>query len=321
MYEQEKVIARLYRMANEHAQHYRRMALTQLAQLIDFDGALWGTGHLSSEGFHSVDILGVDDDYPAALAETRNDNPIYNVLKAHPGQAINMQFVMADDEFYSSDLYKHFFARFGVERIMGVVLPDEATGIFTLISLYRFEREKPFTKQDGATLERLAFHMVNGASHAYFLHLRQQQGIDSKEPNQQKAQAICDQHGLIFEVQPAFMALLNQYYPQHSNQGLPFNLSDLPSDGLLAEGKLNVKTDSLGDLVCITLWESSPIDRLSNREQDVVKAIVHGLTFKEAAKEIGVAPSTVSNHLYNVYRKLNISSRTELAKLLNPYSD
>jgi len=319
MYEQEKVIARLYRMANEHAQHYRRMALTQLAQLIDFDGALWGTGHLSSEGFHSVDILGVDDDYPIALAETRNDNPIYNVLKSQPGQAVNMQSVMADDVFYNSDLYKQFFARFGVERLMGVVLPDEATGIFTLISLYRFEREKPFTQQDGATLERLAFHMVNGASHAYFLHLNQ--GQESKEPIQPKAQAICDQHGLFFEVQPAFMALLNQYYPKHTAHGLPFNLSELPDNGLLADGKLNVKAESLGDLLCISLWESSPIDRLSNREQDVVKAIVHGLTFKEAAKEIGVAPSTVSNHLYNVYRKLNISSRTELAKLLNPFND
>ncbi|MEH6348150.1 MAG: LuxR C-terminal-related transcriptional regulator, partial [Bermanella sp.] len=64
--------------------------------------------------------------------------------------------------------------------------------------------------------------------------------------------------------------------------------------------------------------ETSPLDLLSAREQEVMQAITRGLSFKEAAREIGVAPSTVSNHLYKIYRKLNISSRSELALVVNP---
>lgn len=319
------IIARLYRMAGEHAPHYRRLALTQLAQIIDFDGALWGTGHLGSEGFHSVDVLGVDEDYPTALAQTRQINPIYGALKSQPGQAISMQQVFDDDGFYQSALYQSFFSRFGVERILGIMLPDENTGIFTLISLYRFERERPFSTQDGKLLTSMAFHMMNGASHAYFLHLRHTQYSqptpNAPAENFQQAHAICDRHGIFFEVQPRFTALLQQYFPDKNNQCLPFSIDEAQSEQPLAAGQLQAQVEPLSDLYCISIWESRPIDCLSERERDVVNTIVHGLTFKEAAKRLGVAPSTVSNHLYNVYRKLNISSRTELAQLLNPYGE
>jgi transcriptional regulator, LuxR family len=50
----------------------------------------------------------------------------------------------------------------------------------------------------------------------------------------------------------------------------------------------------------------------------VVATVVRGLSFKQAARLLGVAPSTVANHLYRVYRKLGINSRTELAQMAVP---
>ena len=315
MTEIDTIIAHLYRSAGQQASGYRLKALTQVARIIDFDGALWGTGHLDSNQFHSVDVLGVDNLYPKALAETRDINPIFNAFKASPGQAVSMDSIYPDEAFFSSELYRTMFSKFGVERIMGVVLPDETTGIFTLISLYRFDRERPFLQCDKSALERLAFHLMNGASHAYFLHLQSQQSL-----NKQHALAICDQHGVFFEAQPPFIKLLNQYFPNTHHKRLPFAPihSDNIQEGTEADGKLCYRQVPLGDLYCISLWESQPIDLLSVREQEVVNAVVHGLSFKEAAKTMGVAPSTVSNHLYKIYRKLNISSRSELAALVRP---
>lgn len=306
-------ISNIYRRAIGQTDFYRRHVLTEIARVIDFDGALWGTGHLESNHFHSVEVLGVDESYPLALAETRNINPIYDVFKANPGKAVNMQHVVEDESFYSSKLYLDFFARFGVERVMGVILSDETTGIFTLISLYRFERDHVFSEEDGDRLERLAFHMVRGASQAYFLHLSRPRSLNH-------ALAICDQHGVFYEAQPEFIRLLKTYVHESVDRRLPFSL-DKTTEGLtniVAEGKLCFRHEKLGDLFCISLWERSPIDMLSEREQEVVNAVVHGLSFKEAAKKLNVAPSTVSNHLYKIYRKLNVSSRTELAELANP---
>lgn len=301
-------IAQIYRTASQGTQGYRRRALAELAQILDFDGALWGTGRHDSDHFHSVDILGVQPGYPAALENSRENNPILKAFLSAPGRVIDMMDVMPDDQLYQSDLYLKFFKRFGVERIMGIIVPDESSGIITLISLYRFDRHNPFTSTDRQLLSRMAFHLISGASHAYFLHLTLQ-----NSENKNSAMAICDQHGLFFEVQPKFMALLDTHFPQRTYGRLPFELDG--TESTLAEGKLCIESEALGDLICVSIRESSPIDILSAREQQVVSCITQGLSFKEAARKMGVAPSTVSNHLYKIYRKLHISSRTELAEL------
>ena len=69
----------------------------------------------------------------------------------------------------------------------------------------------------------------------------------------------------------------------------------------------------------IRLWPSGPLDELTAREREVVDAVSRGLTFKEAARRLGVAPSTVSNHLYRVYQKLGVHSRSALAKLVHEH--
>ena len=311
MNELDASIARLYRLAAQTTKGYRRRALTELAQVIDFDGALWGTGHLDSEGFHSVDVLGVDDSYPEALAEYKTINPFYDALKASPSATVDMASVMNDETFYKSQVYLKFFSQYSVERVMGVLLPDESTGIMSLVSLYRFDREKPFNQEDRAVLPRMVYHLVQAASHAYFLHLKQK-----KDTLNKAALALCDRHGLFFEVQPRFMELLTQHYSKDTLGRLPFSLLDNKTSQ--ANGNLQFEKESLGDLVCVSLWETSPLDLLSPREQEVMQAITRGLSFKEAAREIGVASSTVSNHLYKIYRKLNISSRSELAQVVNP---
>jgi len=304
-------ITRLYQSAGKGIPDYRRRALTELAQIIDFDGALWGTGHLNSEGFHSVDVLGVDENYPKALAENKMINPFYGALKRASGHVVELSSIMADELFYHSELYQQFFSQYGVERVMGVILEDESTGIVSLVSLYRFDREKIFSENDKKILQRMMHHLVSAASHAYFLHLNQQ----NEAPNK-AALAICDKHGLFFEVQPRFIEMLQQHYPDDPLGRLPFDLQEKKDD--LAQGRLHFDKEALGDLFCISLWEKSPFDLLSAREKEVVQAITRGLSFKEAARELGVAPSTVSNHLYKVYRKLNISSRSELALVVNP---
>ncbi|WP_298773784.1 LuxR C-terminal-related transcriptional regulator [uncultured Shewanella sp.] len=299
-------IADLYRLAAKGGGDYRRRALAQLTQIIDFDGALWGCGRLDSVEFHSVDVLGVDDTYPQGLAQTRGNNPFFDALKNQLAVSIDMGSVLDDEHFYASSMYRNFFSRYGVERIIGVLIPDLSTGIVNLISLYRFEKNNPFNAVDRQHLDRLGFHLVSGASHYYFLHLSQR-----TKRHGQEALAICDKYGLFLEAEPRFIALLKQYYPEEALTHLPFEIHK----HIELEQGLQMTSEVFGDLYCVALWETRPIDLLSPREQEVVNWVTKGLSFKEAAKKMGVAPSTVSNHLYKIYRKLNIASRTELAQI------
>ena len=54
------------------------------------------------------------------------------------------------------------------------------------------------------------------------------------------------------------------------------------------------------------------LDRLSTREQEVMRLIARGYTYKEAAAELFISVKTVETHVSSVLRKLQLSNRNEL---------
>lgn len=54
-------------------------------------------------------------------------------------------------------------------------------------------------------------------------------------------------------------------------------------------------------------------DRLSFREQQIVALVRQAKANKEIAYELCLTEGTVKEYLYHIFRKLNVSSRTELA--------
>jgi two-component system, NarL family, nitrate/nitrite response regulator NarL len=59
----------------------------------------------------------------------------------------------------------------------------------------------------------------------------------------------------------------------------------------------------------------APAYRITPRERDIVAAIVAGLSNKEIAQRYSLSEQTVKHHLSNVFDKLGVSTRLELALL------
>jgi DNA-binding NarL/FixJ family response regulator len=57
---------------------------------------------------------------------------------------------------------------------------------------------------------------------------------------------------------------------------------------------------------------SLPSD-LTKRERQIVAAVVAGLSNRMIAEEFKISEDTVKHHLSNIFYKLNVSSRLELA--------
>ena len=312
----DEFISHLYRAApSVPPDQYRVWALEQLSRVIDFDAAFWGTGNQATIRFHYVSHLGLDEHYATRLEETMEVNPIRDGVLNNLGKPVDMSDVISDEAFYQSDLYSRLFQPYGIERILASGHVDMNTGLYTLLSLYRFDREQVFTDEERQLQQHLIYHLVSAVSHAFFLHLRV--GNRLLETEDQSASAICDQQGCFHEVQPRFVALLNEHFPDRQMSTLPFELK--PSSVLycVEMNNLSIEIKPLGDLVMVSLRPLGPLDLLSEREKQIVGLVCKGLTFKEVAKSLSLAPSTISNHLYRVYDKLGISSRTELAKLVD----
>ncbi len=75
--------------------------------------------------------------------------------------------------------------------------------------------------------------------------------------------------------------------------------------------------DAFGAAVGETASGSDELDRLSAREQEVMRLIARGYAYKEVAAELFISTKTVETHVSAVLRKLQLSSRHELTAWAN----
>ncbi len=52
---------------------------------------------------------------------------------------------------------------------------------------------------------------------------------------------------------------------------------------------------------------------LTSRENEILKFLNRGLTYKEIADQCGISIQTLNSHIKNIYHKLNVHSRAEIA--------
>lgn len=64
---------------------------------------------------------------------------------------------------------------------------------------------------------------------------------------------------------------------------------------------------------------ASPVDQLSPREQEILRAIARGASNKEIGRELGIAETTVKIHVQHVLRKLDVSSRVQAAVIASEH--
>jgi DNA-binding CsgD family transcriptional regulator/predicted small metal-binding protein len=57
-------------------------------------------------------------------------------------------------------------------------------------------------------------------------------------------------------------------------------------------------------------------EKLCDREREIVSYVVHGFPNREIAQRLCISERTVSTHLVNIYEKLNVHSRAELAAIV-----
>jgi DNA-binding CsgD family transcriptional regulator len=309
----DRYIGRLYRSAlSVPPENFRSWALKELEPVVPFDGALWGSGSLPRWQFHTVATVGLPAEFPHVLEQTHAINPIVPRILANLGAPVDMRSVLPDSRFFRSDIYLQCFKPFGISRILSTAHLDPRSGLYSLLTLYRKDRKQIFSEEDRQRQQRATFHLFNAASHAFFLHLMR---TPADRPAESAAAAI-DREGMFHEAQPRFLELLEQYFPGRTPYTLPFALP--AKDETVVVNGLCIRCEPLADFNYVFVWPAGALDRLTTREREIVYAVAHGLSFKQAARRIGIAPSTVANHLYRIYRKLGVCSRSELAGLVYP---
>ncbi|WP_166974505.1 response regulator [Brevibacterium atlanticum] len=104
-------------------------------------------------------------------------------------------------------------------------------------------------------------------------------------------------------------------------------LKDTPPEDLInavraaADGTRTLSTSALETLLSSRPTTSAPVPdplvSLSDREREIAEAVAQGMTNAQVARALFVSTATVKTHLARIFDKLEVSSRVQLALLVN----
>lgn len=290
---------------------YRSHMLENLCAWMNLSGALWRRSRIL-EAPHSVASFGLAASTPAVLLRNRGVNPVFDALHQSPGKAQSLAELVAETSLRSSSLYLRVLKPLQIECMAGLLWRDTLAGLDTEIIVVRDSSRPEFSSDELRQLEAAAPLLIGAATHASFVESSRPTGRYWSRPG-----ALVDAGGQIYEAQSTFIDLLSTHYPHWRGSRLPFSVPLQPPAEPYPEGALNIFIEAVGDLSRVRIWPREVLDGLTQREREIATAIASGRSYKLVARELGVTPSTVSNHLQRIYTKLQVGSRSALADLVN----
>jgi DNA-binding CsgD family transcriptional regulator len=127
------------------------------------------------------------------------------------------------------------------------------------------------------------------------------------------ATAIVDRAGRIHALGPGFDARLRSAWPAFRGLDLPVELREACGPGHWIERDMHWSCESHGPFLLLGVQPLGPLARLTSRERGVVAALLDGRSYDDASRRMGISINTLRHAVMRVYRKLEVTSRLELA--------
>ncbi|MGD8674145.1 MAG: helix-turn-helix transcriptional regulator [Thiogranum sp.] len=180
-------------------------------------------------------------------------------------------------------------------------------GLFTCIRIHRSNSSPVFSCQEQYAKRQLVSHIVDAYDNNLNFALLTQH---SRGPA-----AIIDHHGVIHARSPDFDAMLREEWPQWAGCALPEELSALVGRGgaVYTGGRIMVRIKPEHKMSFVHAEKVSAGVKLTSRETTIAYYLRQGKGYKEIAQTLGISPSTVTNHVNSIYKKLNVRNKTELS--------
>lgn len=128
--------------------------------------------------------------------------------------------------------------------------------------------------------------------------------------------AVCDGGGRLHECSGGFHLALRAEWPDWTGPSLPAALVRQFGAGGYVGRRIDIEATAFGDQWLLAAHSRGAAKRLGQRELQAARLYARGLTYRDIAAQLGVAPATVRNQLRASFAKLGVSSKVELARRL-----
>jgi len=300
---------------------FKQSVMVQLQKVIQFDSALWFTGSTVTEHAHpqNVHLYNQPDQMIMNYKAHQTDDPLLQALITQPGTSFNILDVISYEDWIKTDNYIGHCSKFSIEWVLSTLLLEEHTSLFHAISFYREKTNQPFTQQERQLKELLVPHLVEAMKANLFIHI--EQAREKKVSSDTWVSAVCDHRGSLIQADKQFATLLSNSFPHWQGPELPFKLEESNLDKIVSNEGLLISTEYKGDMLFIRVQQAIAnfLEILTPQEINIARLLQQGLTNKEMAKQLGLSPATIKNHISNIAQKLNVSRRSQINHCLASY--
>jgi DNA-binding CsgD family transcriptional regulator len=309
------------RAASSGLEPFREWALATLKSLLYSDGAIWGL-LLNAELKITPRVTSV---YAQGLPEGVLDNfeTVHSMIldsTLEPGYVLRVCLADRIWHGHTHSALREHGKRHELTNTMSTRGADPNAPGEQFILLSRREPAQQFTRQDAAVFEILAPHLMQAYSTSRRLLLASLGGGGDPRLTTRTV-AMVDRAGVVHDAHSSFQATLRGEWEDWDGHRVPEPLRQL-----LARRKdvpfrykgsrIAAYVVPVGDLYMLVARPLHPIDALTEREIEVAKPYAMGKNFREVAEQVGVSPATVRSHIRNVFAKIDVRNKTELAAKL-----
>jgi DNA-binding CsgD family transcriptional regulator len=297
------------------AHDFKEWALNETKQLIPFDSCVWLMGNWIDEVpvIQSIHTHQLDAGFIENWARFQHEDKLAREVTSHNNHTINVNVA---NEYANSDIYHHHCIPYGIQHIVATASIDRDTQLFCSMCLYRANSNQPFTEQE-RTLKELVFeHLIEAVRINWLINLPNIHA--AHQPVGDNAIAACNEQGLIHSSTPSFFAILRQEWPKWNGALLPLNIT-LNNSKYIGRAII-VSLLKTPESILLRARSKVPADSLTCRELAIAEQITEGHNCKEIALRMDISPGTIKTHTANLYLKLNINSKAQLAQELQRMS-
>lgn len=311
------VLLELYRHVADRSQEpFQSRVLDAVRTVLPFDSGLWAAGRMSPEGpiAHTVHAYHQPSEMMVSYERIKHRDTVATEAFRFLGQTINASSAAPSTH---PDVRNHC-ARFGMAHGLATIIADPVAGLFTAVSFYRADSDRPFTESERLLKQALTPHLneIWMLKRFSFLH--------ENGPVPSGAFALCDEQGYLHAVGPGFAATLCNEWPDWRGPQLPLTVFERMREPKWRwnNGRvIVVKSEVLNNLHLLTARKKTGIDQLGRRELEIARRFGAGMGFRAIAGALKISPTTVRNHVQAIYAKLGVHNKVALSLLLRQAGD
>lgn len=284
-----------------HGQMFER-----LQGLLPFDKAWWGRSAQVDGELRELScaVYNLPSGYVADWQSISADDVTVAQVHAAPGRAVIV-------DLDSTCGLRWLGMRHDIRELLCIIVVDPLTQLSEHLTLYRSAALPRFSPFDGELLTCLMPHLVAAVSNNQIRAMMAlRESLSERDP---LGLAVCDRHGVLQHAESGFIAMLQGQWPDWSGPLLPLAVRP----GVLEREGLRIEISEVGNAFMLVGRTPSALQRLSPREYDVARSVGRGQTYKEIARELGLAPNTVRHHIRTIYAKLGVNDKVRVAHLLH----